>query len=91
MLWRVSDLETHANLRIETVYVVGGEISLSIKDKPVVTCAEYRPDEKKGFHSTIVISPRFGQLGPALVQILKVESDVDAVGWSTARNIQNVR
>jgi len=88
---RVSDFETHTNLRIETINIVGGEVGLRIKDKPVVACAEYGLDQEKRFHSAIVIGPCLSQLGPTLIQILKVEPDVDAIGWSTARNVQDMR
>ena len=91
MLWRVAYFEGYANLRIEALNVVGREVGISIKDEPVVTCVKNSFNEKEGLYAAIVVSPRFRNLAPTLIEVLKVEPDMYAIRRATARGVKNVR
>ena len=90
MLRTIVDVEYDCYLRIEAADAERREIWFSLKNQ-AVSADGYRPvDEKERFHATISVGPCMAQLGPALVSVLKLETNRDTAGGRSPGRIEYV-
>jgi hypothetical protein len=91
VLSRIGNFENDRNLRIKKLDVELREVMLCVKNQPVGSALEGLFDEKKWFHSSVIIRPCMTQFRPGFIRVLDVEMDSDAAGGGAARNVEYMR